>query len=523
MSPALQRQALQRAKTSRLGPNLLGLVCALGTACVDDPPAMGDCGGAPCRVPTDKDRLLSELDGFEDPVAAFLRATADEQAVVSDDFETVVEGIHGSLPCADPQRSTFVVLSNRELAPKTVMAGCASEPTVASTALAILEPNETLDDVAADLLRFVGWDEAAGQYRRYQFAPHPQGGLGVVVEPAFCAGCHAAVPGDERWAPIMNEMTNPWAQWNATPGFASFEFDEALPEQAPGGTFERLSDEAYLDSASNLEPIIRAAIDRVAASAVAEREQAANVGIAESLLRPVFCDDTVNFVSEVHDSGELLTSAAIDPAIRRHIAALSVDWPWSWYADDSLRVEPPRAPEQPLALIAVRAQLSIEAEAALVSRAVLEPTEVLRVRALDWMHPVNSAFRCGLFEDGVRRFDPTAQAANTATLVQELYDEVMRLRIPGGGLQNLRPGGGNDVIAIADATDPQTAADIAAVELDEYAQTLQQWGDTLEAYVDELQEPAGRETLAALARTRACWARASFPTAPIIPGSDDCP
>lgn len=484
---------------------------------------MGDCGGAPCRVPTDKTQLLTELDGFEDPVAAFLREAADDQAVVSDDFESVVESIHGSLPCAQPERSTFVVLSNRELAPKTVMTGCASEPTVASTALAILEPNETLDDVAGDLLRFVGWDEAAGQYRRYQFAPHPDGGLGVVVEPTFCAACHGALPGDERWTPIMNEMTNPWAQWNATPGFASFQFDEALPSQAPGGTFERLSDEAYLDSASNLEPIIRAAIDRVSAAAVAQREEAANVGLAESLLRPVFCDDTVNFVSEVHQSGELLSAAVVDPAIRRHIAAEGVDWPWSWYADDTLRVEPPQPPAQPLALIPVRAQLSIEAEAALVSRSILEPTEVLRVRALDWMHPVNSPFRCELFENGVRRFDPSAQAANTTTLVQELYGEVMRLQIPGGGLQDLRPGGGHHVIAIADATDPQTAADLDAVALDDYAQTLQEWGDALEAHIDELQEPAGRETLAALAKTRSCWARASFPTAPIIPGSDDCP
>ena len=64
-----------------------------------------------------------------------------------------------------------------------------------------------------------------------------------------------------------------------------------------------------LASASDLEPIVRAGVNRFVGARLKARLAAADLSVARELLRPLFCDETVNFVSEVHGSGELRTSA----------------------------------------------------------------------------------------------------------------------------------------------------------------------------------------------------------------------
>ncbi len=373
--------------------------------------------------------------------------------------------------------------------------------------LTIFEPHAGDDDLDPQQFRMAAFDETAGAYRRYQVAAHRNGGLGVVAEPEFCLSCHGGRDALLGWSPIMNEMTNPWAQWNATPGFESFLFDDPRARRVDGPTFDALTER--LDSASNLEPVVRSGIDRYVAAWIGARAQAPDLEAATAMLRPVFCDETFNYVSEVHRSGELLASAVIDPAIRRLFLALDpAGWPWDWVYDDALRIAPPPEGEEPMALIAVRGELAIQAEAALVSRQVLAPIDVLRVRALDWTHPVASTFRCDAFEDGLARaqIDPSTHA-DTAALVRALFDAVM---------QPYAPPPGADVVAIADASE------VDAVDPSAHGSTLAAWGDAIEQHVDAAQTPAGRAVIEAERIRRGCLARRTFAIAPLIPGTEGC-
>jgi hypothetical protein len=290
-------------------------------------------------------------------------------------------------------------------------------------------------------------------------------------------------------------------------------FDDPRARPVDGPTFDALAER--LDSASNLEPVVRSGIDRYVAAWIGARQDGPDLDTAAAMLRPVFCDETFNYVSEVHRSGELLASAVIDAAVRKHLLAIDpAAWPWDFVYDDGLRIAPPPEGEEPMALIAVRGELAIQAEAALVSRQVLAPLDVLRVRALDWTHPVGSAMRCEVFEAAIERTSiDVAAHADAASLVRALYEDTMRpFAVPAGA----------EVIAIADADDPGTAAAIASGDLSAHATTLQGWGDAIEAHVAAAQTPQGRAVLEAERIRRGCLARKRFAIAPLIPGTEAC-
>jgi hypothetical protein len=488
-----------------VGPlrRLLGLVL-VAVGCAEPSDDEGACGGQACEVPSSRDALLAELEGLGDPVAAYLRTAAQDDGSVGADWQELVDGIGGALDCDAADRSTFVVLSNLGFMPKAVLTHCTGDPVAASRVLTIFEPHADDPDLDAEHFRMAAWDEAAGAFRRYQIAAHPEGGLGVVVEPEFCLSCHGGREAVVGWSPIMNEMTNPWAQWNAEPGFESFLFEDPRARPVDGPTFDALTER--LDSAANLEPIVRAGIDRYIAAWIGAREEAPDLDTAAAMLRPVFCDETFNYVSEVHRSGELLASAVIDPSIRKHFIAIDpASWPWDWVYDDALRIAPPAEGEDPMALFAVRGELAIQAEAALVSRQVLAPIDVLRVRALDWTHPVGSAMRCDAFEAGLAGFE--GRASSVGELARALFDAVM---------QPFAPPSGSDLVAIPDADDP-TASDPSR-----FGATLETWGAAIEDYVDAAQTEAGRARLEAERIRRGCLARRSFPIAPLIPGTEHC-
>ncbi len=486
-----------------------GLVPSLA-ACSDDPAPAGHCGAQACEIEPDGASVRRALEGFEDPVADLLRTRVSASGVVGPDAASLLEGLGQVLGCDAAERSTFVVLSNDDFAPKSVLTQCSSDPTRASTALSIVEPDLRTGQLDAEFIRFAGWDEGAGRYRRYQMAPHPDGGLGVSVEPEFCVGCHGG--SGPAWAPIMNEMTNPWAQWNATPGFESFRFDEMFREQDPGEDLEALLAVAPLNSASNLEPIIRAAVDRVSAAAVLARNEPASAEAALALLRPVFCDSAFNFVSEIHDSGELLTSAVVDLAVRRQYLALdATGWDWNWVFDDAMRIVPPEARSQAVALIGVRALLDVEAEAALVSRGVLQPLQVLRVRALDWHHPVGSAFRCAQLEAVQGQAAPLeADAQTNADLVLALYGRAMEPFETGSDALVAVP----DIELAGLPTRPSSAS------LRDHVRSLVEWGDEIEERVQTIEGPQGRQMLEEMRRQRLCTARSRFVTTPLVSDVD---
>lgn len=500
---------------SGLGLRCPGLVVAvLGSlACSGDDGEM--CGDQACNLPTDRAELLERLEGFTDPVAQWLRVAANDAGAVDGDHATWRAGLRDQLGCTAADERSFVVLSNAAYEPKVLVAQCANDPVVASRLFTVFEPG-TDGDVDPQRFRITAWDEAAARYHRYQVAP-TDGGLTVDVEPDFCATCHGGPYALPDWTPIMNEMTNPWAQWNAEPGFASFAFDELSAQTGP--TFDALTGDGRLDSASNLEPIVRAAIDRTTLARVAARDDAAALNAAADLLRPVFCDENVNYVSEIHDSGEIAISAVLDPGLRRALGLLRPDATWRFLLDDALQL-PAAVDGVPLVLVTVRGETTVQLEAALLSRGVLAPIDVLRVRALDWLHPVDSAARCERFTAAVERAGAldVGAFADAGALARALFD--LALEVPGGSLADA---GADAVVALADADDAAALARIDAGELAGSIVSITALGDAIEAEIDAYETQEGRARLAADRVTRGCTARATLPIAPLIPGTDDCP
>jgi len=506
-------------RTGWMGAMAMGACLACGESSA---PPEGQCGGRPCDVPADRDELLQQLEGFTDPMAVALAQLADEDAQIQGGWEAVLSALGDATGCSDAEESAFVVLSNQSLRPKGILTRCVDDPVRASEFFLILEPDEADDDLDGEGFRVAAWDEDAAAYRRYQMVPTDDADdrLSVSVEPQFCVGCHGGTASREQWAPIMNEMTEPWAQWNAEPGFASFAFDEAFPEGTRGPVFEQVASGDRLDSASNLEPIIRAALSRVSTARVDARDEAADLDVALDLLRPVFCDETVNFVSEIHDSGEINLDAIIDPGLRDAYASLG-SWPWSWVTDINARVVPAQEGEAALALLAVRGHAVVAAEASLRSRGVLTPEQLLAVRALDWTHPFASSLRCGLFEDAQARIDagqtaidPDAFTDNQA-LVAALYDETMQ--IDGTPLVTE---GQDTVLAVANADGLDRSAlvdDPASFELD-----LSTLGEQIAEHVSSLAMGPGRAALLAERNRRGCVAKAAYPVTPIIPDFPEC-
>ena len=490
---------------------------ALLAACGEDPSTA--CGGAEaCDLPSDRDELLARIDGFTDPVAQWLRVAANDAGAVDGDEEAWRAGLREQLGCAAADERSFVVLSNDAYEPKVLVAQCASDPVAASRLFTVFEPEDERD-VDPERFRITAWDEAAARYHRYQVAPTDRG-LTVDVEPEFCKSCHGGPYGLPDWTPIMNEMTNPWAQWNAEPGFASFAFDE-LPEQT-GPLFDALVADGRLDSASNFEPIIRAGIDRTTAARVASREQAADLDAAIGLIRPVFCDENANYVSEIHDGGEIALSAVLDPGLRRVMGLLQPAATWSFLLDDSLMLPPPASGESPLVLVAVRGETTVQMEAALLSRAVLAPIDVLRVRALDWRHPVRSPARCDRFEAAVARASAGAldvqSFVDAEELARALFD--LAIEVAQGSLADVGP---DAVVALADASDLAALARIDAGDFTDAVTSVASLGERIDAELAAYETTAGRAALAADRITRGCQARATYPIAPLIPGIDDCP
>lgn len=502
----------------------LAIGAVLGTGCAVAENA-GACGEEACFVPDSREALHEALEGKGDAVAAYFRDVAAPDGTVGTDWSEILEGVAQHLSCDSADARSFVVLSNLGLAPKGIVTHCSDDPVAASRFFAVFEPNDARTDLDPDRFRLVGWDAPTSTYRRYQMVPQGDA-LGVSVEPAFCTSCHGGPFGVQAWVPIMNEMTNPWAQWHAEPSFRSLAFDEAFDATQTGEVFEALADPTLLDSASRLEPVVRAAIDRVTAARIAQRAGAPELEVALDLLRPVFCDESLNYVSEVHRSGELRAAALVDPGLRGMVQTVAAG-DWSWLHDDTLHLPPPTADEPALVLVAVRGESTVQAERALVSRQVLTPMHVLRVRALDWSRPVGSTLRCRLYEEGRARLErddrfDVGDHEDNAELVPVVYEHLMQLATPQG-LVSLQTGDDQTLVAIADAESPVAREDLAAGAVERHAMSVAELGDAIDAHLGTLlQATDARAQLDAERLRRACMARAQDPTAPLIEGAEDC-
>lgn len=450
-----------------------------------------------------RDEVIAALDGFDDPVSHYLRDAVTERGTLTGNYRDVLDGVGTITGCGADTENSFVVLSNVDYTPRPVLTRCADDPQAASQFLMVMAGVTEGHDIDPQVVHMVGWDDASGQYRRYSTYPNEDGELALNVSPTFCLGCHGGPEQLGYWQPLMNVMTNPWSGWNAEPGFRSHMFDENLdPRFSDGESFEEIT--AQLSSASDFEPIVRAGIDRVTGARIRARNDDATADAALALLRPVFCDEMVNFVSEVHDSGELRVSAAIDDAMRSLFSRAVPGAEYSWLGTTSLQLPVPGADETPLALIPIRGESNVQAELALVSRGVLSAEQLLRVRALDWTRPAQSQFRCTLFRttaERVRAEGESYEGLSAGELAAMLFEEMMApYPVPDGA----------DVLAIADGFDPE----------DSEALTFDQLGTVIDAHVTALQMPGGRQLLDVERRRRACETAALYPIAPIFPDID---
>lgn len=470
------------------------------TACGVDEPR--ECVDDRCESAGSKEELLGQLDGYTDPVSNFLRDSVADDGSLTGDYKLVLDGVGAQLGCDSETEKHFVVLSNQGYAPKPIVTRCANDALGASQFFAAMVARE--DGIDPKQLHLASWDAEAGVYRRYQTIETVDGGMAINVAPTFCMGCHGGPEKLDTWAPLMNEMASPWSNWNAHPGFSSQLYDEHFPQSfSQDPTFVELTRDGVLDSAASLEPIVRAGIQRVTSARLKTRTASADATAALELVRPLFCDESTNYVSEVHDSGELRIAALVDDSIRNLYRSAAVDGAWLWLADTRMQLPPP-AGEQPVTLIAIRGEATLQIELGLVARGVISPVDALRVRALDWKHPVGSAYRCGLYDAAAERLASGAlelpEAATVEDLIPVMFDEVMT---------SLPPVADGNVWSLPTATE-------AGAEL-----TLTQFGDALETHVTAFQTTPMRSVLKAERDRRAC-AASGDPTAPLF--SDvECP
>jgi hypothetical protein len=489
------------------GPHLRRVAIAallVGPACAadatDGAPCSGKCDGA--------GDLADALDGRGDPVARWIREqTVASNGSIKADFEDILGGVRELQGCAESSLRTFVVsddlITGEEPFPRLVSVACAGDNAraseffiAASFELFAGDGDQPTGEIDTRALEMFAWDEAARTYRFYAteaVGADPETGIRFEVEPARCRGCHLT-PTDQAatgmpMTPIMNELTRPWTHWNAEPGFPSHEFE--VPDRVEGtDSFAALA-KAHLGPATDLEQIIRAGHDRVALTRMrARRDSPPSLEAVMALLRPVFCEEQINYVSEEFDSGILPAAALVDPGIRTLFMQVKPSWTWDWVTSAQLRLTSGTADVDQTP---VRGNADTVTEAQLGSLGVLPPAELLRVRALDWQRPVFSDFRCRLWRDASKRFedDPPdlAGAVRNSDAIPIVFDAVMTLDgkplatgdddlllvVPvadGGTMDDVAGALGGDALAAADCQDDG----FCALDLDG-------WGDTIDAYL----------------------------------------
>lgn len=432
-----------------------------GAACAVDSSG-GEPGGETCTSSGKcdaADTVRSQLEDLDDPIAKWLLASPmTEDGVLHTDYLTAVEKVGEQMGCAMESMRTFV-LSDDLVAgrpfPRLISTLCSDDDTRASEFFiaASFADDGNPDDVDVSNLEMFAWDTTARRYRFYATLPMPgREEVQVEVEVRRCTQCHLnsrSLDDDGMpMLPIMNEITRPWPHWNAEPDFPSHTF-ELSDETRAAPSFSALTGGGRLASAALFEQIVRSGqSSRVIASRLRARRDPADVGQAMALLRPLFCDEQVNYATEDFTSGVMPASSVITGGTRdMFLAVRPSDWPWQWLNADVIRFQ--EGGDERVAMLPVRGAADVEYEKRLVSVKALSPQQVLRIRALDWATPVFSSVRCDLWKQARARLrsappDLTATPTNSE-LMAALYGEIMLL-----DKMSLQVGAGDQVVAVRD-------------------------------------------------------------------------
>lgn len=546
--------------TRRHTPRIALLVAALGcalTGCNEDGDGDGDdvmCGEAKCD---DLGEVGQALATFNDPIATWLRANIDAKGQFDVAYLDMLKAISKQQGCDDKGSidsyviSDLLVADGKESFPRVVNTVCSEDRTKADLAFFALSfANADQSDVDPREIEMFAWDATTFEYRFYRGRAVEGSDTKVAIElnPRECRECHeqpSHIPGKKMpMTPIMNELSAPWQHWHAEP----VSFDHAVPakvEQAP--VFKELAGEGavFRASASQLETTIRSAYQqRIATARLRLRRNPANVDEAMSLLRPLFCDEQLTYATEDGASGLLSAAVAVDDGLASvYFQIKGTGWPWDWWQDKQMRLQPPGAPDR-LTMFPTRGAAVVTYEKQLLATRALPWEQVMRVRALDWANPALSSFRCGLFTNALPRIQagppPFAAGAKNSDLFVPLLDQILTLHKGDFGISGLdlpasmpiatAEAGKFISLAVADeatiqalaesiATAKLGAATCAADGTGHCLTTADGLGAMIEARFKAI-ESAGRSVLTPVRNAKACEAKETYPNAPHIGGLD---
>jgi hypothetical protein len=528
-----------RMRWVRKGGWLAAAVAVSAAAgCAAPDPAAG-CEGEKCD--SGGSAWKAQLDGRKDPIASWLRAsTVDGDGMMTTNYGEIVEQIAQQSGCGVPSIRTFIVsdsLVEDSAFPRLVSTVCSDDVVrAADFFIAASFREEGTHDVDAHRIEMFAWDPETLKYNFYAADPDEgetqKGRVKVEIEPGRCRDCHLAprnLSSDRMpMTPIMNELTRPWVHWNAEPDAENFQYE--IPAETKVAPHFRAYGENRQASAARLEKIVVAGHAKVASARIRERRASPpSLEASMALLRPLFCEEQVNYATEDFESGVISASAVVPGGLKEaFIGAGASGWPWNWLTDGNLRM-PAGAAAEKLVMMPVRGNVDIETEKALVAAGTLTPHQVLRVRALDWKTPVLSTFRCDLWKSAAARFrsepprlEPTWRNSDA---MKVLFEEIMKL----DGTP-LKPAAEDRVIALDVADPARVAALKAALKSASVPETcgggfcsltLMGLGSTIDGYVKSV-EAAGRAPLLAARRPRLCEVVEQFENKPALPAGT-CP
>ncbi len=547
------------APSRRRSPLELGLALVLACmplGCTEEGDEDGDDGAACLDGKCDANGPVAEqLAGFQDPIATFLRSKVDEDGQFELAYLDLLKGIAKQQGCAETTIDSYVisddlVADGGGAFPRVVNTVCSDDRTKADLAFFALSFADA-DGVDVDVrtIEMFAWDSAAFQYRFYKGTPVEGSDTAVALQvaPSDCRECHEQPEHIEGlkmpMTPIMNELSAPWQHWFAEP----VSFEHHVPDKtAEAPHFKLLAGvgSGFRKSAARLEQTIRSAYtQRIATARLRLRRNPANVDEAMSLLRPLFCDEQLTYVTEDGKSGLISTNATIDEGLASvYFQLMGTGWPWDWWQDKVMRFSP-AATNDPLTMMPTRGAATIAYEKQLLSVRALTADQVMRVRALDWTTPTLSSFRCGLWHNALPRVKAKSfTGAKNSELFVPLLDEILTLHKDDFGI------GGVDLPATIPLASPTAGKFVALAKADEaslqaLAEALAEGklgdeacgadgsgmcltdDDGLGTMVEarfKADQSAGREPLRSLRNARGCEAKDNYPNAPAIAGLGGC-
>jgi len=485
-----------------------------------------------------------ELAKINDPIAVWLRGKIDSKGRINVAYLDMLEGVAKQQGCDKASIDSYVISddlvgTSGTAFPRVVNTVCSADRAKADLAFFALSFADAKKvDVDPRRIEMFAWDTTTLSYRFYKGTPvkGSKTKVAITLDPSECKECHLQPEHIEGlpmpMTPIMNELSAPWEHWFAEP--VSFNHTVAAATQnAP--TYKALL--GFRKSAARLEQTIRSAFtQRVATARLRLRRDPANVDQAMALLRPLFCDEQLTYVTEDGNSGLLSANALVDEGLASvYFTIKGTGWPWEWWQDKTMRFTPTDAAGL-LTMVPTRGAATIAYEKQILSLRALTTDQVLRIRALDWATPTMSSFRCDLWTNALPRVKsapPTG--AKNSDIFAPLVEEILTLRKGDFGIGGLDlpakvplvpPAGKVISFALADEASIQDLADLVATgmiststcEADGTGICLTDsmaLGGMIEARF-KAAETAGREPLMPIRNARACEAQLKYPNAPAI-------